>query len=194
MDSVKIGALLRHLRQERGMTQKQLAEQLHLSDKTISKWERGGGLPDVSLLSDLSDLLQLDLDRLLAGDLSPNEIVGGNMKQSKYYVCPTCGNLCVSTGAASVSCCGRKLEAMQAQKASPEQRLCVEEIEHDWYISSDHPMTKDNHISFVAFATGEKLHLVKQYPEWDLSLRIPKRGHGMLLWYSAQEGLLYQLL
>ena len=44
MDNVKIGNLINKLRKEKGMTQLQLAEKLHISDKTVSKWERGGSL------------------------------------------------------------------------------------------------------------------------------------------------------
>lgn len=77
------------------MTQKQLAEQLYLSDRTISKWERGAGCPD---------------------------------------------------------------------------------------------------ISFAAFVAGGELHMYKLYPEWDMQLRISKRGHGMLVWYCTEHGLFYQLL
>ena len=55
-------------------------------------------------------------------------------------------------------------------------------------------MRKENYISFVAFATGDRLQVIKQYPEWDLQLRIPRRGHGMLLGYAQADGLLYQLL
>ena len=46
----------------------------------------------------------------------------------------------------------------------------------------------------MAFATGDRLQVVKQYPEWDLQTRIPGRNHGMLLWYSQKQGLLYQLI
>ena len=55
-------------------------------------------------------------------------------------------------------------------------------------------MTKEDYISFVAFQTGDRVQLIKQYPEWDLQVRIERRGHGMLLWHSAKEGLLYQLI
>lgn len=55
-------------------------------------------------------------------------------------------------------------------------------------------MEKDSYISFVAFATSDRLQIIKQYPEWNMSLRIPRRGHGMLMWYSKKEGLKYQLL
>ena len=55
-------------------------------------------------------------------------------------------------------------------------------------------MTKEHHLSFVAFATSEQLQVIKQYPEWNLQVRVPRRGHGMLLWYCNQDGLFYQLL
>ena len=61
MDNVKIGNLINKLRKEKGMTQLQLAEKLHISDKTVSKWERGLGCPDVSLLTDLSGVFGVDL-------------------------------------------------------------------------------------------------------------------------------------
>ena len=56
MDHIKIGKLICALRKEQGMTQLQLAQCLHISDKTVSKWERGLGCPDVSLLSQLSNI------------------------------------------------------------------------------------------------------------------------------------------
>ena len=194
MDCAKVGKLIRCLRQEKGLTQKQLADTMHLSDKTVSKWERGLGCPDVSLLAYLSDILGVNVEDILDGELSPNPFVGGNMKKSRYYVCPICGNITLCTGNASVSCCGRKLEPLEPRKADDKQKLCVESVEDDWYITGSHPMQKDNYIAFVALATGEKVQLIKQYPEWNLQLRIPKRGHGTLLWYSTQDGLFYQLL
>lgn len=194
MDCAKIGKMIRMLRQEKQMTQKQLADTMNLSDKTVSKWERGLGCPDISLIEELSSILDVNIEEILKGELSSNEIVGGNMKNTKYHVCAECGNITLSTGNASVSCCGRKLEALEPHKATQEQKLTIEEIEDEWYITSDHSMTKQSYISFVAFATGDTIHLVKQYPEWNFSLRIPRRGHGKLIWYSTSFGLLYQIL
>ena len=165
-----------------------------LSDRTISKWERGHGCPDISLISQLSEILGVEIKEILSGDITENDRVRGNMKNSKYFICKSCGNIVISTGGGSISCCGRKLEEMEAKKASPEQRLIVEDVEDEWFISSEHPMTKDNYIFFVAYATGEKLEIIKQYPEWNLQVRIFKRGHGMLLWHSTDEGLMYQLI
>ena len=48
----------------------------------------------------------------------------------------------------------------------------MEGVENDWYVTGDHPMRKEDYVSFVAFATGDRLQVVKQYPEWDLQTRI----------------------
>lgn len=192
MEQTKIGALIRQLRREQGLTQKQLAERLTLSPKTISKWENGRGAPDLSLIADLSAALRVDLIELLSGALSQNQLVGGNMKRTRYFVCPTCHSISLSTGNASVSCCGRPLAALEARKAEPEQKLHLEAVEDEWFITAEHPMTRENYISFLAMATGDRIELLKQYPEWDLNVRISRRRHGTLLWYSTTQGLLYQ--
>ena len=194
MDTEKIGKLIYGLRKERNMTQLQLAEILHISDKTVSKWERGQGCPDISLLVDLSCVLGVDMEKLLSGRLEANEERGGNMKKLNFYVCPECGNVITAMTEAGISCCGKKLQPLEAVKAPDEERLLVENIENDYYISSDHPMLKEHYISFVALLTGDTLTLKKQYPEWDLQVRIPGRTHGKLIWYCTEHGLFYQLV
>lgn len=194
MDCEKIGSLIRTLRLEKNMTQKNLADELNLSDKAISKWERGLGLPDVSLLPSLSDVLGVNIREMLNGDLMENETVGGNMKNLKYYICPICGNVTVSTGNITIACCGRNVEIVEPKKAKENEMMTVEIIEDDWFITSSHPMAKDNYISFTAFVMSEKIEVIKHYPEWNLQLRIPRYGHGKLIWYSRKEGLLYQLI
>ena len=116
------------------------------------------------------------------------------MKKSKFYVCPLCGNLVTSTGEASVSCCGRRLEALCAQKADAAHMLTVENIETEWFISAEHPMEKEHYLSFAALATGDKLLIAKQYPEWNLQTRLPRLGHGILYTYCTQHGLFFQLV
>lgn len=194
MDCAKVGALIRRLRTEQGLTQQALAEKLNLSGKTVSKWERGLGCPDVTLLEPLSRILGVELSRMLSGDLAPNKADGGNMKKTKYFVCPECGSISLCTGSAGISCCGRRLAALEMKKAAPEQQLHAQIIEDEWFITGDHPMEKNNYISFVAFQSGDRVELLKQYPEWNLQLRLKKRGHGMLIWYAKDTGLLYQYL
>ncbi|MHC0039044.1 helix-turn-helix domain-containing protein [Pseudoneobacillus sp. C159] len=194
MDTRKVGEVIYNLRKEKGLTQKQLADQMNISDRTISKWERGNGCPDVTLLPRLSTLLGVNIENILDGELSSNEFVGGNMKKSNYFVCPSCHNIVLATGDITLSCCGRKLEALDAKKATDEEKLTITEMDNEWFISSNHPMTKDHYISFIAFATGDRVQIIKLYPEWGLQTHIPKRKHGKLLWYDTQFGLYYQQL
>lgn len=194
MDCSKVGDLIRSLRLEKSLTQRELAEQMNISDKTISKWERGLGMPDVSLLPELSILLGVNIEEILAGDLSMNEMVNGNMRNTQFYVCPTCGNIMTSTGSTTISCCGKKLEALTAAKVDEHHKLSVENIEDEWYVSTEHEMTKEHYISFLAFVTGERLLVIKQYPEWGIHVRLPKFGHGKLYAYCTQHGLSYQMI
>ena len=68
MDLIKIGKYIAGKRKELGMTQKQLAEKLGMSDKSVSKWERGVCLPDVSVYSDLCLILGISINEFLAGE------------------------------------------------------------------------------------------------------------------------------
>lgn len=67
MDNAKSGKLIMEGRKAKGMTQKALAEKLGISDRTVSKWERGAGFPDVSLLPELARVLELSINELIGG-------------------------------------------------------------------------------------------------------------------------------
>ena len=69
MNQERTGALIRRLRMEKGLTQRELAGRLGVSDKAVSKWERGMGCPDVSLLTAVSQVLGVGLDSMLEGGL-----------------------------------------------------------------------------------------------------------------------------
>ena len=68
MDQSKIGKFIAEARRAQSLTQRQLAEQLAISDKTISKWECGKGLPEVSLMLPLCEILQITVNDLLSGE------------------------------------------------------------------------------------------------------------------------------
>lgn len=70
MDANKMGAFIASIRKEKGMTQAELASKLFLSDKTISKWERGAGLPDIGNLEALADALGVTLVELMQSERS----------------------------------------------------------------------------------------------------------------------------
>lgn len=192
MNNIRTGALIRRLRLEHGLTQRVLAERLCVGDKTVSKWERGLGCPDVALLDRLAALFDVPVSTLLAGELPAAARDSGNMKKVRFFVCPACGSIMTGTGAAEVTCCGRRLTPLTPVRATPEQRLRVEEIDGMWYVSGDHPMRKDDYVRFIAFATDARLVFCRQYPEGALEARIPRDRHGVLYWYAPDAGLLMQ--
>ena len=194
MNCEKTGKLIFDLRKEKNMTQKEIADLMNISDKAISKWERGLGCPDVSLLPELSQILGVNIEEILSGQIDANEIIGGNMKKLKFYVCPQCNNIMTATGDANISCCGKRLEALTAAKAHEEHLLTIEPVEDELYISSAHEMKKTHYISFVAYVTGDRTLIVKQYPEWNMQFRFHKLGHGKLYFYCSEHGLFYQLI
>ena len=68
MDKERTGQLITELRKEKGLTQKQLADALNVTDKAVSKWERGLSFPDISMLEPLSELLDVSIMEILAGE------------------------------------------------------------------------------------------------------------------------------
>jgi len=189
MNQYKTGELIRKLRMEKGLTQQQLADVIHVSDKAVSKWERGLGLPDVSLLKDLSKFLGVSAEILLSGEMAPSSTKGGNMKRIKFYVCPECGNIISATAAAEVSCCGRRLEPLEAHQPDDAHKLDFEEMDNELYITFDHPMTKDHYLNFVAWAGYDRVTLVHLYPEQGGELRLPAFRGGCYYYGCTKHGL-----
>ena len=113
------------------------------------------------------------------------------MKRLKFYVCPVCGNILTSTGAAEVSCCGRKVTALEAQPANEEHNLCVETIEDEQYITFSHEMRKEHYLNFIAYVGYDRVLLVRLYPEQSGEVRIPKMRRGTLYFGCSQHGLWY---
>jgi DNA-binding XRE family transcriptional regulator/desulfoferrodoxin (superoxide reductase-like protein) len=189
LDCNKVGTLLLSLRKEKGMTQKQVADQLNISDKAISKWERGLGCPDISLLSELSNIFEVNIEQILSGDLKPNSIEIGNLKRIKFYVCPICNNVMNCTGNVDISCCGRKLAPLAAKTPDPMHIATIENSEGEYYISFNHEMSKTHYISFVAYVTSERVLIAKLYPEQMASLHLPILNGGKLM--QKHSGILY---
>lgn len=73
MDQEKIGGFLSEMRKEQGMTQQQLADAIGVSNKTISKWECGKGMPEISSITPLCQILQINVNELLSGERLPED-------------------------------------------------------------------------------------------------------------------------
>ena len=189
MDAYVTGAAVKRLREGRGLTQAELAQRIGVSSKTVSKWETGKGLPDISLLQPLAGTLGISLIELMNGEHVTNRNTCANMTRCKFYVCPVCGNVIHAMGSAVVSCCGITLPPLEAEEPEGDHRLTVEDVEDEHFITVAHPMTKEHFISFVAFVTTDRLQLVKLYPEGDAQTRMQLRGRGWLYWYCNRHGL-----
>ena len=194
MDQEKVGGIIKTLRKDKGMTQLELALCLNVTDRAVSKWERGLGCPDISLLTRLSEIFSVDIGSIIDGDMEENDKRSGNMKKTKFYVCPICGNIITASENTNVSCCGRKLEGLE-EKKNVDEEIKIERVDGtELYISSSHPMTKDDYISFFSYVTSDSLLLKKLYPEWSVEIIFPWLGHGKIMWYSEKEGLKYKLI
>ena len=85
-----IGNVIKSLREKNNLTQKELAEKLSISEKTISKWETNKGLPDIGILEELALHLGVSLSELLTGTIYENKNKAGNMARGSFYICPVC--------------------------------------------------------------------------------------------------------
>lgn len=86
MDQTRIGTFIAVLRKEKGLTQKELAEQIGISDKTVSKWETGNGMPDIAYLSPLCEVLDINVNELLSGEKLPSEEYLGKAEENMKHL------------------------------------------------------------------------------------------------------------
>ena len=189
MNTYVTGTTIKNLRESRNLTQAELAEMIGVSSKTVSKWETAKGLPDITLLQPLAAALGVSVIELMNGEPIANHNVSGNMLRSKFYVCPLCGNIIHTTGAALVSCCGITLPALEAEEPDEDHGVTIEHVEDEHFITVPHPMTKGHYISFIASVTSDRLQMVKLYPEGNAETRLQLRGRGYLYYYCNQHGL-----
>ena len=119
------GSVIRALREKRNYTQKQLAEAISVSDKTVSKWETDRGLPDVTLLEPLAKALKVSVAELLSGEYVVNRNRSGNPERARFYICPICGNVIWSMGEGAFSCCGVTLPPLEPEEPDGDWRLHV---------------------------------------------------------------------
>ena len=192
MNAYVTGTTIRNLRESKNMTQAELGERIGVSSKTISKWETGKGLPDISLLSPLAQALGISLIELMNGAPIQNKNISANLLRSKFYVCPLCGNCLHSTGNALVSCCGITLPPLEAEAPDGDHSVTIENVEDEHFLTIHHPMTKQHFISFAAFVTCDRIQVVKFYPEGNAETRMQLRGMGTLYYYCNRHGLFKQ--
>lgn len=190
MDNYITGATIKRLREAKGITQTQLAEQIGVSDKAVSKWETAKGLPDITLIEPLAKALGVSVMELMSGNTVINKNISSNILRSKFYVCPVCGNVIRTTGDTVISCCGITLPPLEAEDVDEAHGVTVEKVEDEHFITVNHEMTKTHFISFIAYLTSDRVQFVKFYPEGNAETRLQLRGRGYLYIYCNKHGLM----
>ena len=192
MDNYVTGAVIRRLREAKRMTQEELAQTLFLSSKAVSKWETGQGFPDISLLEPLAGSLGISVIELLSGESISNRNLSSNMTRGKFYVCPVCGNVIRTIGEAVISCCGITLPPQEAEPADEAHAIRLETVEDEYYVTVDHPMTKDHYISFFAAVSDQGVQFVKLYPEGGAEARFKINRVKGIYAYCNRHGLFWK--
>ena len=190
MDTYITGQTIKNLREKKGFTQAELADQLGVSSKAISKWETAKGLPDINLIESLANALSVSVMELMTGNTVVNKNISSNILRSKFYVCPLCGNIIRTTGDAVISCCGITLPPLEAEDTDGGHCITIEKVEDENFVTVNHEMTKEHFISFVAYLTSDRVQFIKFYPEGNAETRLNFRGRGYLYIYCNKHGLM----
>lgn len=189
MDRYITGSVIRRLRESKNMTQEGLAQKLHVSSKAISKWETGQGLPDISLLEPLAQALGISVIELFSGEDVRNQNRAANMLRERFYVCPVCGNMIQASGEAVISCCGIALPPLEAEDPDEQHLIQIEEVEDEYFVTVEHPMTKAHYLSFFAALSDQGVQLIKLYPEGSAEARFKRNRVKWILAYCNHHGL-----
>ncbi len=191
MDRYVTGTVIKELREKNNMTQAELAGKLCVSDKTVSKWETAKGYPDISLLEPIANAFGITITELLSGNVVSNVNVSANLMRSKFYICPVCGNIMHCMGEAVIQCHGVQLVPCQPEDTDENHMISIEKVEDEYYVRIEHDMTKEHYISFIATLSGDRIQMVKLYPEGNAEARFQIRGVRKILFYCNRDGLFY---
>ena len=189
MDQSVTGGIIRRLRESKGLTQEELAARLHVSGKTVSKWETGQGFPDVALLEDIARSLDISIIELFSGQNVVNRNRSSNLLRSVLYVCTVCGNGILSFGQAVVSCCGITLAPLTPQEADEEHPIHVEYTDGEYYVTVNHPMSKEHSITCLAAVADHAFQFTKLYPEGNAEARFRTERVRWIYAYCSRHGL-----
>ena len=189
MNQYVTGTMIKRLREDKKMTQQQLAESIGVSGKAVSKWETGRGYPDISLIEPLAKALGVSIIELFSGEGVVNTNRSFKMQRMKIHVCPICGNLIQSTGEAVVSCCGIVLPALEAEPEDDGHHLHIEKVEDEYYVTIPHEMSKTHYISFILAVKDDGCEIRKLYPEGNAEARFKIEKKKSIMYYCNQHGL-----
>lgn len=189
MNSYVTGEIIKQFREKEKITQAQLADKLMVSNKTVSKWENGKGLPDISLLDSLARALNVSLIELMSGYIVNNRNISANMLKATWYVCPICGNVVHAMGESVVSCCGITLPGLEVEDPDGAHEILAQRTGDEYMVTVNHEMRKEHFITFMAYITENRIQVERMYPEGDACCYFKICGHGKIYAYCNHHGL-----
>ena len=187
MNAENTGLIIKEIRSAKNLTQKELASIINVEPKTISKWETGKGFPDISYIPLLSEVLKINPSELLEGKLEEKEKDSGNMKRTRFYLCPKCHNILTSSSSDTIFCCSKKLNALTEKDDKPECNIGI--IDNEYFISADHPMSKENHLILIALIKDETVIIKRLYPEGSSDVYFPRLYRGNIILMDNRQNL-----
>ena len=152
MDALKTGGLIKKLRLEKALTQKELSLLLGVEAKTVSKWETGKGLPDVSLFPSLSKYLGVPNEVFFSGDMTPSH--ENEDFSIKFYHCPSCKSFYTGFGNAKLTCCHKALSPLSPKSGtSGDMQNHIKDRDH--YIAYTASVMPDS-VTVRRYSPGDK--------------------------------------
>ena len=118
-----------------------------------------------------------------------NKNTSSNILRSKFYVCPVCGNVIHTMGAAVISCHGVQLTPCIPEETDEHHMIFIERVEDEYFVRIEHDMTKDHYISFIAALSPDKLQMTKLYPEGNAECRFKINVVKQIMFYCNRDGL-----
>ncbi len=141
------------------------------------------------ILELLGKALDVSVIELLSGEDITNLNKNCNMAKGKFYVCPVCGNVIQTTGEAVISCCGITLPPLEAESPDESHSFKIETVEDEYFVTINHPMTKEHYISFIAAISDNGIQMIKFYPEESAQTRFKINRVLKFYAYCNKHGL-----
>ena len=118
-----------------------------------------------------------------------NDNIPGNVSKGQFYACPNCGNILWAMGQLNVTCCGEPLRPLSARKNEGVLNAEVEVSDGCQVATIDYPMTKEDHLSFIACVSTDLVRIKRLYPQQQAQASFFMQGRCKLYAYGTQVGL-----
>lgn len=167
------------------MTQKELAEKLHTTAKTISNWERNKNAIPSGMISTIAKELDIDREFLLNISIKPDRIY--------FFYCPVCKSVVWSYTNSSHVCCGKHLKPLIPAPETSNHYMYTETNSETGFIkiSTYHPQTPDHRIEFVAYVSENDVHIFACLGNKPLDFLIPHSPGGKIYFFCSKHGLFH---